>query len=348
MSIQTALLSYGLSGKVFHAPFVSSTPGLSLYGVWERSRKAVATDYPGTRSFDRLEDLLADRAISLVVVNTPNQTHYEYARQCLEAGKHVIVEKPFTVRAAEAEALVALAAAKKLFLSVYQNRRYDSDFRTVKKLVGEGLLGEIVEASFHFDRFREELSAKAHKETPAGGAGIVYDLGAHIIDQALCLFGRPSAVFADIRMLRPGTRVDDYFEILLYYGRLRVRLHSSYFVREQGPGYILHGTRGSFLKSRSDVQEERLAAGARPGGADWGREAAGSLSLLHTETGNGLLREHYAVERGDYGDYFREVAAALEGRAPNPVPGEAGIDVIRVIEAAFQSEKEGRKIRPDW
>ena len=348
MPLQTAILSYGLSGKVFHAPFVSSTPGLSLYGIWERSTKKAALDYPGIKSFDTLEVLLSDSNIDLVIVNTPNKTHYEYAKSCLEAGKHVIVEKPFTVTADEAHNLVHLAAAKNRMLSVYQNRRYDSDFRTVKKVVNEGLLGEIVEAEFHFDRFRSELSAKAHKEIPGGGAGILYDLGAHIIDQALHLFGRPEALYADIRMLRPQSRVDDYFEILLFYPSLRVRLHASYYVAEQGPGYILHGRNGSFIKSRGDVQETKLAAGMKPGGNDWGIEEEGSLSRIHSRAGENVVRASYPIERGDYADYFREIVAAIEGRGANPVPGEEGSDVIRVIEAAFLSEKEGKKIRLDW
>ena len=249
--LNTAILSFGMSGQVFHAPFVQVHPDLNFYAVWERSKNLAEQKYPGVKTFRELPQLLADPSVELVIVNTPTHTHFEYARKALEAGKHVIVEKAFTTTVDEAEELDTIAKQQGLILSVFQNRRWDSDFKTVKKIVDEGILGQIVEAEFHFDRFNQNLSPKTHKETPNPGAGIVYDLGPHIIDQALYLFGKPESVFADIRILRPHSQVDDYFELLFFYPHMRVRLRCSYLVREPLPAYILHGTKGSFIKTKS-------------------------------------------------------------------------------------------------
>ena len=215
--INTALCSFGMSGWVFHAPFIAADPHFKLYAVWERSKNLAEQKYPGIKTYRTLEDMLADNAVELVIVNTPNVTHYEYAKKALLAGKHVVVEKPFTVTVAEAQELIELAQHQNKKISVYQNRRYDSDYRTIKKVLDEKLLGKLVEAEFHFDRYNEELSPKQHKEIPQQGTGILYDLGSHLIDQALQLFGMPDSVFADIRVVRPISKVDDYFDLLLYY-----------------------------------------------------------------------------------------------------------------------------------
>jgi predicted dehydrogenase len=341
--IQTALLSFGMSGRVFHAPFISANPHFNLCAVWERSKKTAGETYPAIRSYSTLKALLHDQAVELVVVNTPNITHYEYAREALMAGKHVIVEKPFTVTVEEGEELIALAAEKKLFLSVYQNRRYDSDFRTVRKVVKEGWLGSVVEAEFHYDRFKAELSPKVHKEIPVTGTGGLYDLGAHLIDQALVLFGMPAALFADIDAFRPGSKVDDFFELILFYPDKRIRLHSTYLARESAPEYIVHGTLGSFLKSKTDVQEEALIAGNPPTGPDWGIEPEEQSGLLHTEKDGKVIRERVPSLRGNYADYYQEVYGALRKGGTNPVPGSEGLNVIRVIRAAYES-REGRKV----
>ena len=263
--IRTALLSYGMSGKLFHAPFIHIHPGFELYGVWARTKNIARERYNDITTFRSLESLLSDNSVELVVVNTPNVTHFDYARQALLANKHVIVEKPFTVTSPEAEQLIKLAREQKKLLSVYHNRRYDSDFKTIKKVLKDGLLGKIHEAEFHFDRFRNELSPKQHKEVAMKGTGSLYDLGSHLIDQALQLFGFPQAVFADIRNIRTASQVDDYFELLLYYNDKRVRLKSNYLVREPLPGYIIHGSIGSFIKQRTDVQEQALQKEIWPG-----------------------------------------------------------------------------------
>jgi len=337
--VRTALLSFGMSGKVFHAPFLLQLPEFEWISVWERSRPSASKLYPFVHSCSTIEEVISDPSVELVIVNTPNYTHYEYAKKALMAGKHVVVEKPFTTSVEEGEELMDLSHKKRVVLSVYQNRRYDSDFRTVKKVVDEKLLGRIVEAEFHFDRFREALSPKTHKETPGPGAGALHDLGSHIIDQALLLFGRPDQLFADIRVVREGSQVNDYFEILLYYPDKRVRLHCSYLVREPLPAYIIHGNLGSFIKAKTDVQENDLQAGKVPGHADWGREPASERGLLHTTSGGREIRELITSQQGNYGDYYKGIYDAIRKGTPPPVKAGEALDVIRVISAAFDSSE---------
>ncbi len=342
--INTAILSFGMSGRLFHAPFFKVLDGFNFYAVWERSKNLAEEKYPGVKTYRTLEALLADGSVELVIVNTPNYTHYDYAKKALQAGKHVVVEKPFTVTVEEGEELISIASQKALLLSVYQNRRYDSDYKTVKKVVQQGLLGDVVEAEFHYDRFKEDLSPKVHKETPGPGTGALYDLGSHLIDQALNLFGMPDAVFADIQTLRPISQVDDYFELLMYYRNKRVRLHSSYLVREALPAYILHGSKGSFLKAKTDVQEAALDKGLLPGGDDWGREPEGEKGLLHTESNGEAVRRLVDSERGNYADYYTSIYKAIrEGAAP-PVTAGEGLAVIKIIAAAQKSSAEKKVI----
>jgi predicted dehydrogenase len=329
-----------MSGRVFHAPFLQVNPGFTFYSVWEREKNLAAAIYPSVRTCRTLDELLADEAVELVIVNTPNYTHFDYARQSLLAGKHVIVEKPFTLTEEEGLELIALAAAKGRKLSSYQSRRFDSDYRTVKKVLDSGVLGKIVEAEFHYDRFTPALSPKLHKETPGPGRGLLYDLGSHLIDQALQLFGDPEAVFADIFIIRDASKVDDYMELLLFYPGYRVRLKSSYLVREPMPAYSLFGHGGSFLKSRTDVQERHLLAGEMPGGADWGVEPDNERGLLHAEIAGTIVREYIPSERGEYMDYFTGIYEAIRNDKPLPVTAEEGTRIIRVIEKAYASVKE--------
>lgn len=337
--IKTALLSYGMSGKVFHAPFLELHPGFELLGSWERSKKLIQEEYPNVKSFPSLESIIEDKTIDLVIVNTPIDTHFEYAKKVLLAGKHAIVEKAFTATVAEAQELAALAKEKKLKLFVFQNRRWDSDFKTVKKVVNENVLGEIVEAEFHFDRFNPDLSPKIHKETANSGSGILRDLGPHIIDQALYLFGMPNAVFADIRWTREHTVVEDYIDILLYYPNHRVRLKAGFFVREPNPSYVIHGKKGSFLKSRGDVQEDELKIGMKPNFTTWGTEAEGKEGLLHTEIEGKIIKEKVPTLQGNYYDFFDAVYQSLVNDAPEPVSALDGVRVMRIIEAATQSNE---------
>lgn len=342
--INTALCSFGMSGWVFHAPFITTTPGFKFYGVWERTKNLAAEKYPGVKTFRTLEELLVDDNIELVIVNTPSITHYDYTKQVLQSGKHCIVEKPFTATVAQAKELIELAKKKNLLLSVYQNRRYDSDFKTVKKVLDEGLLGKIVEAEIHYDRFVPELSYKIHKETPTAAVGALYDLGSHLIDQALQLLGMPAALFADMTINRPGSQVDDYFNLILFYTDYRVILKCSYYVREAMPSYQLHGTRGSFIKAKTDVQETDLQAHKKPGNDDWGVEPESQKGLLHTEKDGKVIKEHIPSAKGNYGEYYEEIYQALRNGAPPPVAAEDGMKVIQVIEAAIKSNKEKRVV----
>ena len=335
--VKTAICSFGMSGRVFHAPFLHVNPGFEFYSVWERSKDLAAALYPGVRTCRSLEELLADPAVELVIVNTPNYTHYDYAKKALEAGKHVVVEKPFTVNERQGQELIGLAKQQGKKLSSYQSRRFDSDFRTVRRVIESGVLGTLVEAEIHYDRYTPVLSPKVHKETPGPGTGLLYDLGAHLIDQALQLFGDPEAVFADLFIIRDHSKVDDYMEVLLFYPGHRVRLKSSYLVREPIPAYTIFGHRGSFLKTRADVQEKHLLAGEMPDSPDWGIEPECEQGLLHTDIDGKVIRERVATEKGNYMDYFNGVHAAIRNDAPLPVTAEEGVRIIRVIELAYES-----------
>ncbi len=342
--INTALCSFGMSGWVFHAPFITTNPGFNFYAVWERTKNLAQEKYPDVKTFRTLEELLEDKNVELVIVNTPSVTHYDYAKQVIFAGKHLIVEKPFTATEEEAEELIGLAKKKKVKLSVYQNRRYDSDYKTVKKILDEGWLGKIVDAEIHYDRYVPVLSYKAHKETPTSAVGCLYDLGSHLIDQALQLFGMPLALFADITINRPNSKVDDHFDLKLFYPNHRVTLKSSYYVREPLPGYQIHGTLGSFIKHKTDVQETDLQANKKPGGNNWGIEPESQKGLLHTEKDGKVIKEYITSLKGNYGDYYDGIYNSIRNNKNIPVPGEDGMNVIKVIEAAIKSNKEKKVI----
>ena len=335
--INTALCSFGMSGWVFHAPFLEVNQGFNLYAVWERSKNLAKEKYPGIKIYRTLEEMLGDETVELVVINTPNYTHYEYSKKSLEANKHIIVEKPFTINVDEGNKLIDLAKKNNKKISVYQNRRYDSDYKTIKKVIQKNELGNLVDVEMHFDRFKEELSPKVHKEIPGPGTGSLYDLGAHLIDQALQLFGMPEKLFADIQSMRPISQVDDYFNLLLYYSRFRVHLKSSYAVREALPGYIIHGLKGSFIKPKIDVQEDRLQAGKLPGSRDWGKEPESEKGLLHTEKGGEIIRKYIQSEQGNYNEYYDGIYQAIRNDTLLPVTAEEGLNVIKIIEAAYQS-----------
>lgn len=334
--IKTALLAYGGSGKLFHAPFLEVNDGFQLIGAYERSKKNIQTDYPNVKSFNSLEEVL-ESDVELVVVNTPIDTHFEFTKKVLEAGKHALVEKAFTTTSQEAEELHKLAKEKNLKLCVYQNRRYDSDFRTVKKVLEEDYLGEIVEAEIRFERYNPELSPKAWKENGNPGASILMDLGSHVIDQALTLFGNPEKVFADIRKIRENTQIDDYFDILLYYSDKRVRLKSSFFVKEMTPAFVLHGKKGSFLKHRADVQEDELKLGKVPNRENWGTEPEEKTGLLAYND----RVVNFPTFQGNYLDFYDDLYNAIVNDKKVPVTAKQAFHTMKVIEAAKESsEKE--------
>jgi scyllo-inositol 2-dehydrogenase (NADP+) len=342
--IKTALLSYGMSGKIFHAPFLNLHPGFEITGSWERSKKLIQKDYPEVKSYPSLESILEDDEVELVIVNTPIDSHFEYTKKVLLAGKHAVVEKAFTVSLEEARELHALAVEKGLKLSVFQNRRWDSDFKTVKRIIDQDVLGELVEVTFSYEQHSPELNAKAHLETPTPGSGLLRDRGSHITDQALSLFGMPNAVFADLRIVRPGSVVNDYFELLLFYDKLRVRLKGGFVAREAVPAYVLQGLKGSFLKSRGDLQEDKLVAGEKPNTTDWCTEPEEKRGILHTEVNGVVKRELVETEKGSYLGYFEGVYQSIVNDASEPVTSADGVNTMTIIDAAVRSDAEKRVI----
>ncbi|CAN5381279.1 oxidoreductase [soil metagenome] len=339
--IQVGLIGYGLAGATFHAPIIAAVPSLVLRRVVSSRTAEVARDHPGAEAVSDAEALFADPQIELVVIATPNPTHHPLARRALEAGKHVVVEKPFVVHLAEADELLRLAAEQGRVLSVYHNRRWDGDFQTVKQLIGSGILGRVATYESRFDRYRPQVRDR-WRERDEPGSGALYDLGSHLIDQALHLFGLPETVLADVGAQRTGAQTDDYFHLLLGYGKQRVILHSAALVRQPAFRFAIHGDRGSFLKRGLDPQEEQLKQGVRPGDANWGIEPPTQRGELVTEVTG--LPVHARVETlpGSYETFYQGIAGAILEGAPAPVSAAEARNTIAVIEAALQSSREGR------
>ncbi|HMU45613.1 MAG TPA: Gfo/Idh/MocA family oxidoreductase [Chitinophagaceae bacterium] len=342
--IRTGICSYGMSGKLFHAPFIEAHPGFELSAIVERHNEDSKERYPNARLYRSVEELCADKELELIVVNTPTHLHYAQAKLVLESGKHLIIEKPFAVTVKEAEELTALAKKNDLFISVYQNRRYDGDYRAVKNVVGQRLLGELREVEIRYDRYRPSFGGKPHKEGDMPGAGIIYDLSPHLVDQAIQLFGFPKALFADVWKMRDDVIAPDYFEILFFYDKLRVRLKATCIARESIYAYVLHGMKGSFLQQRSDMQEQKLLEGVKPVLENWCLAPATPDGLLHTEVDGEVIRKETTSSPGNYMGYYDDMYKALTGKGPNPVPAEDGIKNMRIIEAALLSVKEKRII----
>ncbi|RSM25304.1 oxidoreductase [Aeromonas salmonicida] len=339
-TLNAALVGYGFAGKTFHAPFLTSTPGLSLGWVVSRDAAKVQADLPGCR-VGSLEEVLADSAVDLVVIATPNDTHAPIARQALLAGKHVVIDKPFALDLAEAKALVELAGKQQRLLSIFHNRRWDGDFLTVRRLLAEGALGQIAQFESHFDRYRPEVRQR-WREAGGPGSGLWFDLGPHILDQALQLFGQPDWLQADLALQRPGALSDDYFHVTLGYGELRVILHGSCLVSATMPRFVIHGSEGSFIKFGMDVQEDQLKLGKRPPAADWGLDdEPGQLSRIREGQ---LQQETVAGEAGDYGAYYRGVCAAILGEGENPVPASEALAVMALLELARDSHQQGKRL----
>lgn len=335
--IRTSLLSYGMSGEVFHVPLLQAHQGFEVVSILQRSATRAAR-HP-YRVVNDYQEILNDDSVELVIVNTPNDTHYTYAMQALQASKHVIVEKPFTVTVQEADALIALAKQRNKVLTVFQNRRWDADFLTVRNVVDAKLLGRLVECEIHYDRFRNYIEANTWKEEAKPGTGILYNLGSHLIDQALVLFGMPRFVDARLGIQRPGGRVNDFFDIRLEYDGLFVILKSSYLVREQGPRFILHGTEGSFLKGGIDPQEQALKEKQIPGGLDWGVEPKAFWGKLNTMVEGQHVEGPYETVPGNYLAFYDNVFDVLEKGAPLAVRPEDARNVIMLIEACQESNR---------
>lgn len=333
--IITGIMAYGMSGKVFHAPFIDKHPGFKLHAVTERTQKKAAADYPGIISYDTIEDLIADEQIELIIINTPNYTHYDYAQKSLKAGKHILVEKPFTATSAEAKELFKLAESlgKKIF--VYHNRRWDSDCTSIQKVVEGGQLGQINEVHYRFDRYRKAIGPKTFKEEPHPASGLLYDLGPHLLDQAISLFGKPSSFYKVLGKHRPGTKVDDYFMIhLAYPNDLNIFLTSSLLVADPQKAFVLHGSAGSFVKGRSDVQEEQLLKGMKLSDPAYGIEPANSKGRLTIIDEQGNPGSTYIdSEKGNYIGLFEAVYQSIVNDVPYPVTEEQIIAQLEILEA---------------
>ncbi len=338
------LASFGMSGLVFHGPLLDVHPGFKIISILERNNNNSAKLYPESEIARTYKELLSDARIDLIIVNLPDPLHFNMTREALLAGKNVIVEKPFVRNSGRGQELIDLARDKGLLLSVFQNRRWDGDFLTIKKILDEGHLGRLVEYEAHFDRYRNMIQENTWKEE-SGAGSTIFNLGSHLIDQTIDLFGKPDHVYADIGILRDGGKVDDAFTLLLGYEGIRVTLKSSYLVKEPGPRYFLHGTLGSFLKYGIDPQEDALKAGEIPVGDKWGREPDSEWGILHTE--NSGSAEKYETLPGSYGEYYEDIYQSLQsGKEPTVTADQANL-VIQVIEAALKSNETGCRISLD-
>jgi len=328
--LQVGLAGYGTSGSIFHAPLIAAEKRPRLAAVMTTRREKVDREIPGVRVVSTLRELVEDRELDLIVAATPTATHHDVARTALLAGKHVVVDKPITTTVEEADELIELALKRGLLLSVYQNRRWDGDFQTVKKLISGGQLGTIFQYEAHYDRFRPRMKG-GWREQDLPGSGILYDLGSHLIDQAVQLFGPLEVAMADVFRQRDNSTAEDYFHVVLKKDRLRAIVHGSMFVLDPGPHFSVYGDAGSFLKYGMDPQEDQLRAGLRPGDPGWGLDAADRAGTLTLADGS---RQTIATERGAWESFYRGIADALTGAGKNPVDPMDARNVIALIEAA--------------
>ncbi len=339
MVIKVGLIGLGLSGKTFHFPFYKVLPEFQLTAVLSRQADIVAQIAPGAVCVENIDQLLSSD-VDLVVITAPNTEHYPYAKAALEAGKHVVLEKPFVNTFAEGLELIELARTRQKLLSVYHNRRWDGDFLTVKKLLEANRLGAVSHYESHFDRFRPEPRER-WREAPLPGSGILYDLGSHLIDQALVLFGVPSNVFATVKALRENSEVDDYIHLVLGYPSKQIVLHASMLTPLPGPRFCIHGKLGTYVKQGLDPQEDRLKEGVLPDHPDWAQESAASFGHLTDPEGSAVV---IPTEVGGYQHYYQQLANAINNGAANPVPPEQALNVIRLIELARQSQETGQRL----
>ena len=336
MAIRTGLIGYGLGGRAFHAPLIDAVPELGLVAIATSRADEVHARYPHV-AVTQAEALVADPSIELVAISTPNDSHFPLAKAALLAGKHVVIDKPFTNTLAEAEELDALAKARGLVLSAFHNRRWDGDFQTVRGLIESGRLGDPMLVELRWDRYRPNVTT-AWRDVPDIGSGMLADLGPHLIDQALVLFGVPEALSADVEVQRPGAQTDDYFEITLFYGRRRVILSASRLVAKARPRFSLHGSRASFVKYGIDPQEPVMNAGGKPGTHQEDPAIYGVVTQ-----GDGTA-ETIATEKGDYRDYYSGVARAIAAGSAPPVTAADAMLGLRIIELARRSASEARRL----
>ncbi|MFC3199282.1 Gfo/Idh/MocA family oxidoreductase [Parapedobacter deserti] len=333
-SIVTGILSYGMSGRVFHAPFIHQKTRFELRGIVERHEKRAKERYPTIISYNTVDELLSDDRVELVIVNTPNDTHMDYASKALKAGKHILVEKPFAPSSNEARKLFDLGKEVGKHVMVFQNRRWDSDFKLVKRVVEREILGELIELHVRFDRYRPQKSVKTFKERKIPGSGVLYDLGPHLLDQVISLFGKPERSLKIISTHRPDSEVDDFATLVLSYPKgFTVFIHASLLVANPLPAYVLHGAKGSFQKVRADVQEDQLQGGISPKDPTYGIEPPGKEGLITLMKPNGDREMRYREAlKGDYNGLFNAVYAQIRKNEPFPVKQEEVLWQMEILE----------------
>lgn len=346
--LNVGILGFGLSGRVFHAPILTCVQGLNLSKIFTRSvekKEQASMLYPAAEIVDNIDAIIDDENIDLIIVTLPNTEHFEIAKRSLIAGKHVIVEKPFTTTLEEATALINISKEEGKLLSVFHNRRYDGDFLTIKQIINSGKLGKIKEFESHFDRFRPSTNSKLWRESNLPGSGILFDLGSHLIDQAVQLFGMPNEVYADVYSQRDEGLVDDHFELIFYYDDVKVTLKAGMLVKEPLPRFILLGNKGSYVKYGLDPQEAELKQGFKPDDwEDWGQEDAKNHGIINTIE-NGLnFRGPVETLAGDYRKYYQNIYDAIVNETPLYVTADQARDIIHLIEISQKSNNEKRRI----
>ena len=347
--VRVGLIGFGLAGQAFHAPMIRGVEGMELACVLERHTNNAKARYPEVRIARSRDEMLSDKSINLVVVATPNDTHVSYTKAALEAGRHVVVDKPFTPTMNEAEQLIHLAAERNRLISVYQDRRWDGAFITVRKLIQSRGVGRVAEYEARFDRFRLDAKPGAWREVadfPA--AGVLWDLGPHLIDGALVLFGEPESIYAATLCQRESAKVDDGFDVIMQYPRLRATLRARIIAYAPSHHLLIHGTEGSFVKYGMDPQEEILRSPKYPDGLDWGKD----WGLEPEKQWGTLTRVNEAprkiqTERGDYRGFYVNMRDAIEKGSPLDVPPEQALRTMRALILAHKSGREKRVVRWD-
>ena len=343
-TVKVGLIGFGLGGRVFHAPVISAVPGLQLAAIVERSGNSASAAYPNARVVRSIGELLAIDSIELVVITTPNTTHLDLARQCLEAAHHVVVDKPFAPTSAEAAEMVRIAKERGRMITVYQNRRWDGDFLTLRQVAKDDRLGRLVLFESHMERYRPALKANAWRELPTPGSGLWFDLGPHMLDQAFVLFGAPESMTAELRNERDGAVVDDAFDVVLHYPKLRVLLRSNLLTCVPGPRFRLNGTQGSFVKWGSDPQEDALKQGARMEQPNWGQEPEENAGTLSIAVGDKITATRIPSAAGDYSRYYQNVRDAIVSGAPLDVSPQHALAIMRALELGMESSRRGCRL----
>jgi len=337
--IKVGVIGFGNSARTFHIPFITTLDSLELVAISSSKKELVAEKHPQVSIFETAHDLILNGNLELVIITAPNNVHYELAKLCLENGINVVLEKPMVTTSLEAQELVALAKERSLLLSVFHNRRWDGDFLTVKKLLENKKIGDVRLFESHFDRFRPVV-ANRWRDQKGAGSGIWFDLGSHLVDQAVCLFGLPQSITARCLLLREGAEAPDYFHVLLHYDNLEVILHASSFSAGPNNRFRVEGTKGTFIKQGLDPQEDQLKRGMTPNDASYGVDAPADCGTVYGEASC----EFIETENGCYQQYYLGIIDAIKSAGPNPVDPAGVVDVLRILELSEKSSETGKTI----